>query len=89
MTLKGGGGPGGGGLSPVLAEKIAALPEVQASTPIRLGAAEIGGSNTFLAAADPKTITQLYDFNGVSGSIDQPRAQRDRDLDAQGERAST
>jgi putative ABC transport system permease protein len=69
VTLKGGGGPGGGGLSPVLAKKIAALPEVQASTPIRLGSAEIAGSNTFLAAADPQTITQLYDFNGVSGSI--------------------
>jgi putative ABC transport system permease protein len=70
VTLKGGGGgPGGGGLSPLLAKKIAALPEVQASTPIRLGSTEIAGSNTFLAAADPKTITQLYDFNGVAGSI--------------------
>jgi putative ABC transport system permease protein len=69
VTLKGGGGPGGGGLSPELADKIAALPQVAASTPIRLGAAEIGGSNTFLAAAEPKAISQLYDFNGVAGSI--------------------
>jgi putative ABC transport system permease protein len=69
VTLKGGGGPGGGGLSPELAKKISGLPQVAASTPIRLGAAEIGGSKTFLAAADPEAIPQLYDFNGVAGSI--------------------
>lgn len=69
VTLKGGGGPGGGGLSPQLAEHIAALPQVAAASPIRLGAAEIGGSRTFLAAADPATVTQLYDFGAVGGSI--------------------
>jgi putative ABC transport system permease protein len=70
VTLKGGGGPGGGGLSPELAKKIAALPAIQASSPIRLGFAEIGTSQTFLAAADPTAISQLYDFGGVQGSID-------------------
>jgi putative ABC transport system permease protein len=69
VSLKGGGGPGSGGLSPVLAEHIRELPEIQASTPIRLGAAEIGGSHTFLAAADPAAVSQLYDFGNVSGSV--------------------
>jgi putative ABC transport system permease protein len=69
VTLKGGGGPGGGGLSPVLAEKIKALPQIEAATPIRLGSAEITGNNTFLAAADPATVGQLYDFGVQSGTI--------------------
>lgn len=69
VTLKGGGGPGGGGISPVLADKIKALPEIAASTPIRLGAARIGTSTTFLAAADPTTVGQLYDFGVTQGSV--------------------
>ncbi len=69
VTLKGGGGPGGGGISPALAKGIKALPEIEASTPIRLGAAEISGSQTFLAAADPTQIAQLYDFGVTAGSV--------------------
>ncbi len=69
VTLKGGGGPGGGGLSPALAHKIAALPQIQASTPIRLGSAAITGGNTFLAAVDPAAVGELYDFGVKSGTI--------------------
>jgi putative ABC transport system permease protein len=69
VTLKGGGGPGGGGISPVLAQRIAALPEIEASSAIRLGSAEVNGSQTFLAAADTAQISRLYDFGGVSGSV--------------------
>ena len=53
----------------MLAEKIKALPQIEASTPIRLGSAEISGSNTFLAAADPTPVAQLYDFGVQSGAV--------------------
>ncbi len=70
VTLKGNGGPPGlTGLSPQLAKSIAELPEIQASSPIRLGSVAVSGSRTFLAAADPATIGQLYDFGAVAGSI--------------------
>ncbi len=69
VTLKGGGGPGGAGISPALAEKIKALPQIEASTPIRLGVAEINGNPTFLAAADAGEVAQLYDFGITSGSV--------------------
>jgi putative ABC transport system permease protein len=71
VTLKGGGGgnPGLSGISPSLARRIAALPEIQASTPIRLGEVSVSGSRTFIGAADPKEISQLYDFGVVSGSV--------------------
>ena len=74
VTIKGsGGGPGGGGLSPVLAQKIAALPEIEASTPIRLGLAAIAASQTFLAAVDPKAVAQLFDFGARGGLDGRPR----------------
>ena len=70
VTLKGNGGPPGlTGLSPQLAKSIAQLPELEASSPIRLGSAAVSGSRTFLAAADPATVGQLYDFGAVAGSI--------------------
>jgi putative ABC transport system permease protein len=69
VTLKGNGGGPGSGLSPLLAKEIRALPQIQASTPIRFGFGEIGKTQTFLLATDPTEIAPLYDFGGVSGSI--------------------
>jgi putative ABC transport system permease protein len=70
VTVKGNGGnPGLSGISPELAKRIAALPEVQASTPIRFGEVAVAGSHTFVLAADPKEIAQMYDFGAVAGSI--------------------
>lgn len=70
VTVKGGGGqPGASGISPTLAQQMQALPEIQYISPIRLGAASVSGSRTFLAAADPTTIGQLYDFGAVAGSV--------------------
>jgi putative ABC transport system permease protein len=70
VTLKGRGGPPGlTGISPLLAQSIARLPQIETATSIRLGDASVGGSRTFLGAADPKSISQLYDFGGVAGSI--------------------
>ncbi len=53
----------------MLAQRISALPQVQASTPIRLGEVSVSGSRTFVGAADPTQIAQLYDFGAVSGSM--------------------
>ncbi|MDP9332587.1 MAG: ABC transporter permease [Actinomycetota bacterium] len=71
VTLKGGGGgnPVLSGISPLLARSIAARPEIQASTPVRLGDVSASGSRTFVGAADPKQISQLYDFGAVAGSV--------------------
>jgi len=68
-TRGGGGGPGAdAGLSPLLAKKIAALPEIAVSTPIRLGLVSVAGSQTFVAAADPKAAA-LFDFGPRGGSM--------------------
>jgi len=69
VTLKGGGGGGGGGISPVLADKIKALPQIEAASAVRFGIANIGGSQTFLAAADPTQIAKLYDFGVTQGAV--------------------
>jgi putative ABC transport system permease protein len=71
VTLKGGGGgpPGLSGISPSLSRRIAALPEIQASTPIRLGEVSVSGSRTFVGSAEPRAISQLYDFGVVAGSV--------------------
>jgi putative ABC transport system permease protein len=69
VTLKGGGGPGGGGISPALADKIRALPEIEAVSPVRFGIADFFGSQTFLAAADPAQIAKLYDFGVTKGAV--------------------
>jgi putative ABC transport system permease protein len=68
-TKGGGGGPGSNaGLSPTLAKKIAALPEIALSTPIRLGLVSVAGSQTFVAAADPQA-SELFDFGTRAGSM--------------------
>ena len=71
VTLKNnGGGPGAlTGISPTLEKSIAKLPEIQTSTSIRLGEVAVGKSKTFVGAADPAAIAQLYDFGAVSGAI--------------------
>ncbi|HEV7527074.1 MAG TPA: FtsX-like permease family protein, partial [Acidimicrobiia bacterium] len=69
VTVKGRGGPNGGGISPELEKSMAKLPAIETATSIRLGQVAVNGSKTFLGAADPKSIGQLYDFGAVSGSI--------------------
>jgi putative ABC transport system permease protein len=63
-----GGGPLAG-LSPSLGESIAALPEVETSTPVRLGEAGINGSRTFVNATDTQAGSQLLDLDTVAGSL--------------------
>jgi putative ABC transport system permease protein len=66
-------GPGnftpGVGLSPTLAQEIAALPEVDAATPLRLGAFGLNGSREFLAALDPQVGAGMFHFGDVAGSF--------------------
>jgi putative ABC transport system permease protein len=66
-----------GGFSPDLGEQIAALPEVEASTPLRFGEMEIvDGGGDFLVAFDPETVLDLFKLD--------PREGEFADLDADG-----
>ncbi|MFV0309961.1 MAG: ABC transporter permease [Desertimonas sp.] len=61
---------GAGGLPPIVAETIAGLPEVAASTPVRGLSAQIDGDVKFLAAADPATLPELINLDVNQGGYD-------------------
>jgi putative ABC transport system permease protein len=65
---------GFGGLSPQVAQQLAALPEVGTSTGIRTGVATVSsdgrtGRDDVYIAVDPATAGQLFDFGMTSGSL--------------------
>jgi putative ABC transport system permease protein len=60
---------GGSGLSPSLGQSVAKLPEVAASTPIRIGPVKVGDSTSIVTAADPKAAASMFDFDFKSGSM--------------------
>jgi putative ABC transport system permease protein len=60
---------GEGGFSPVLADEIAAQPEVAAVSPLRSSPVRIDGSSTELHAVDTAVIDGLYELDVVEGSI--------------------
>jgi putative ABC transport system permease protein len=66
--IRSGGGFGSGGLSPDLAAKISALPQIEAVTGLRGGNAAIDGNRTFLTAVEPNAASQLFDFTDVAGT---------------------
>src|SRR5207302_1104188 len=66
--IRSGSGFGAGGLSPDLARRLGALPQVQAVTGLRGGNAAIDGNRTFLTAVEPNAASQLFDFTDVAGS---------------------
>ena len=66
--IRSGGGFGAGGLSPDLAKRLAALPQIQAVTGLRGTNAAIDGSRTFLTAVEPNAASQMFDFVDVAGS---------------------
>jgi putative ABC transport system permease protein len=68
-VINGGGSFGGVGLSPTLGQKIAQLPEIAASTPIRVGTAEVNHNVDLVTAVDPATAGQLFDLNPTAGSL--------------------
>lgn len=60
---------GAGGLSPLLAEELAGLPELDAVTGYRMAPAEVDGSSTNLISADPQAMQQINDFGITEGSL--------------------
>jgi putative ABC transport system permease protein len=64
------GGQGSPTLSPALDREIAALPVIQASTPLRAGQAKIDGSTVQVEAADPTTASQLIDVKPLAGNFE-------------------
>ncbi|HEY7626694.1 MAG TPA: ABC transporter permease, partial [Ilumatobacteraceae bacterium] len=61
---------GAGGLSPLLAEQLAALPELDAVTGMRMAPAEVDGGSTNLISADPQAMQQIEEFGLAEGSLD-------------------
>lgn len=60
---------GFGGLSPDLAEKLRALPEVGAAAGVRYGQAEIDGASQFVGALDPVEFDKILDLDVADGSL--------------------
>jgi putative ABC transport system permease protein len=60
---------GEGGFSPVLADEIRALPEVETVSPLRTAPVVVDGSSTELHAVDTAVIEQAYDLDVVAGTI--------------------
>ncbi|WP_030375361.1 ABC transporter permease [Streptomyces rimosus] len=68
-----------GPLSPDVAKKLAADPEVTASSPLRSAAARIGGETESLTGVDGKAIGELTNLKFTAGSFDglgTPKANR-------------
>ena len=61
--------PGMGGLSPSVARRIAALPEVEAVTPLRYASATVGHSTENITAFDPATFGSTVRADVRSGSF--------------------
>jgi putative ABC transport system permease protein len=68
-VINSGGSFGGVGLSPTLGRQVARLPVIAASTPIRVGTAEVNGGVDLITAVDPQTASQLFDLNPTAGSL--------------------
>jgi putative ABC transport system permease protein len=67
VSTGGFGGGGFGGFSPTLADDIAKLPEVGASSPLRFNEAEFEGSQKFFVAVQPQSADELFDLNVEDG----------------------
>jgi putative ABC transport system permease protein len=61
---------GASGLPPIVAETIAALPEVAASTPVRGVSAQVDGDLKFVAAADPTALPELINIDITDGGYE-------------------
>jgi putative ABC transport system permease protein len=58
-----------GGVDPGLAQRLNALPQVEAATGVRNGAALILGKVEQITAVDPSTAGKIYDPGALQGSI--------------------
>lgn len=64
------GRPGGqSGLSPTLARRLAALPEVASATGIRSGTVRIDRATTVVLAVDPRHVQDLFDVDLHEGNL--------------------
>jgi putative ABC transport system permease protein len=63
------GGQGAPTLSPALDREIAALPVIQAATPLRVNQAKFAGSTHQVEAADPVAANELIDVKPVAGNF--------------------
>jgi putative ABC transport system permease protein len=68
-VINSGGGFGGIGLSPALGKQIARLPEIEASTPLRVGTAEVNNKVDLITAVDPETAGKIFNLNPSAGSL--------------------
>jgi putative ABC transport system permease protein len=69
FVLTTGGFGGGPGFSPELPQEVAALPEVEASSALRFGDADVEGSDEFMVALDPATAEELFELDPREGSL--------------------
>jgi putative ABC transport system permease protein len=70
VTVSAGGGFGGGGLSPALAQQVKQLPEVADVTALRFGVVKReDGSTQQLVAIDPASATKVVDLDVAQGDI--------------------
>jgi putative ABC transport system permease protein len=60
---------GFGGLPPELAERVAALPEVEAASGIRFTPAEIDGTGQTIFSADPEAVGAIVDVGVIEGDL--------------------
>jgi len=58
-----------GGFSPDLAARVAELPEVEASSPLRFGTVKVDGDDDFLVAFDPETVLELFKLDPRKGTF--------------------
>jgi putative ABC transport system permease protein len=62
-------GQGAAGLPPALAAELRGVDGVETVAEMRFGAAQIGGSSTFVAAVEPSTVDDAADLRVSSGAV--------------------
>jgi putative ABC transport system permease protein len=68
-VINSGGSFGGTGLSPRLDRELAKLPVIEASTPVRVGFAEVNKSVDLIAAVDPVPAQKLFALKSAGGKL--------------------
>jgi putative ABC transport system permease protein len=64
------GSMGGAGLSPELATAVAALPQIEAVTGVRMAPAVVDGEAADVVAIDPYAVDRLFDLGDIEGAVD-------------------
>ena len=67
LVVDGGAGMVGGGVPGIVADEIAALPEVGAATGVRFGFAQVDGKAVPVGGLNPATAFDLFDVNVTAG----------------------